>query len=269
MGNLPPPLTAQMNPRRVASSYLLSGLVNCGTCGKSLSGQVAKSGQFAYYVCGTLLKQGRGSCDCPYLSARRLEDLVVDKIKERVLTEENLRELVRLVNGEMDSAAAEYRERLKVVEGELAEVQRRLERLFDALETGMLGLADLSPRIQQLRHRQDQLQAAQTDLEGLLQDRREELKELSVITKYAADMRTLLQESSLVERKTFIKSFVKDIVVKGEEAILRYTLPLPPEGSDTETLPNQVLASVRYGGQYRTRTRDLLRVTWLPLRLWT
>ena len=35
------------HPRRSASSYLLSGIVKCRTCGKALSGQESKSGQFA------------------------------------------------------------------------------------------------------------------------------------------------------------------------------------------------------------------------------
>ena len=36
------------NPRRVASSYLLSGLAHCGSCGKALIGLQAKSGKFDY-----------------------------------------------------------------------------------------------------------------------------------------------------------------------------------------------------------------------------
>ena len=38
------------HPRRVGSSYLLSGLVRCRACDRALSGQDAKSGQFSYYV---------------------------------------------------------------------------------------------------------------------------------------------------------------------------------------------------------------------------
>ena len=246
---------ARVNPRRVASSYLLSGLVRCGTCGKALTGQEAKSGKFAYYVCVTLRKRGAGACDAPYLNARHLEALVVDRIKEHILTEENLRELVRLVNEELDGASYEHRERLKLLEGELADVQRRLERLYDALETGKLNLNDLSPRIQQLRHRQDQLQAAKADVEELLQERRERLEDVSEVVKYVGDMRALLQESSLAERKAFIRTFVKEIVVKNkQEAVLRYTLPMPPgvvlESGTAETvsMPQRVLASIRYGG---------------------
>ena len=38
------------HPRRVGSTYLLSELVKCKACNRALSGQDAKSGQFAYYV---------------------------------------------------------------------------------------------------------------------------------------------------------------------------------------------------------------------------
>ena len=33
----------------------------------------AKSGQFTYYVCHSLLKQGQGACDTPRLNAKRFE----------------------------------------------------------------------------------------------------------------------------------------------------------------------------------------------------
>ncbi len=149
----------KLHPRRVASRYLLSGLARCGYCGKALVGQDAKSGQFTYYVCGTLQKKGAGSCPTHRLNSQQFENLVIDKIKEHVLTTENLARLVHIVNEEMDSLAIEYRQRLDNVIDEIADVDHRLERLYDALETGKIQLADLAPRIQQLRQRQEQLQA--------------------------------------------------------------------------------------------------------------
>ena len=64
---------SRVHPRRTASPYLLSGLVKCGTCRSSLTGQEAKSGKFAYYVCQSLFKRGRGSCTTPRLNSKRLE----------------------------------------------------------------------------------------------------------------------------------------------------------------------------------------------------
>ena len=47
---------AKQRPGRVGSQYLLSGLLRCGVCGRPYSGQGAKGGQFAYYVCGSLFR---------------------------------------------------------------------------------------------------------------------------------------------------------------------------------------------------------------------
>ena len=94
----------QAHPRRVGSSYLLSGLVKCKTCRRAMSGQDSKSGKFAYYVCQSLMKRGSGACDCPRLNARHFEDMVVDRIRDNILTESNIRELVRLVGRAVVSA---------------------------------------------------------------------------------------------------------------------------------------------------------------------
>ena len=66
-------------PARVGSQYLLSGLLRCGVCGKPYSAQGAKSGQFAYYVCASLFREGAGACTARYLNASKVEDLVIEK----------------------------------------------------------------------------------------------------------------------------------------------------------------------------------------------
>ena len=65
----------------------------------------AKSGQFAYYVCQSIMKRGKDACDTPRLNARRFEELVVDKIRSNILTEGSITELVKVVDEEMDGIA--------------------------------------------------------------------------------------------------------------------------------------------------------------------
>ena len=77
---------AKQRPARVGSQYLLSGLLRCGVCGKPYSGQGAKSGQFAYYVCASLFREGAGACTARYLNATNVEELVIEKVRERILT---------------------------------------------------------------------------------------------------------------------------------------------------------------------------------------
>ena len=241
-----------MHPKRVASRYLLSGLARCGLCGKALVGQDAKSGQFTYYVCGTLLKKGAGACPSRYLNSQRFENLVIDKIKEHVLTTDNLTRLVHIVNEEMDGLSEGYRQRMDGLTNEIADVDRRLERLYDAVETGKIQLADLAPRIQQLRQRREQLQAAKWELEQQLSDRRVELADAETVACCVADLRNSLSDSSLAERKSFIRSFVKEVKVTGDEVLVTYTIPMLPKGITEEKLP--VLSIVHGGGGGGTRT---------------
>jgi len=245
---------AQRHPRRTSSKYLLSGLARCGSCGKALVGQDAKSGKFSYYVCGTLLKKGAGTCNAHYLNAAKFENLVIDKIRERILTEQNLAQLVVLVNEEMDAAASDCRKHLDTIDAERADVTRRLDRLYEALETGKLELNDLAPRIQTLRQRQDHLEQTRQELADRFTDRKGELADLSLVTSYANDLRDLLSQSPLAERKTFIRSFVKEVRVTDTEAELFYTIPLPPEGITQERA--EVLPIVQHGSGGWIRTND-------------
>ncbi len=87
--------------------------------------------------------------------------------------------------------------------------------------------------------------------------RKVELADLETVTRYVNDLRKLLNESSIAERKSFIKSFVKEVVVTSDKAELKYTIPVSKEGLLEESLG--VPHIVRYGGAEGIRTPDLLR----------
>ena len=248
------------HPRRVGSSYLLSGLVKCHKCRRALSGQDSKSGQFAYYVCQSLMKRGSGACDAPRLNARRFEEMVVEKIRSNILTEGNIRELVKLVDEEMDGVAAEQRQRLETAESELSDVRRRLERLYNLVETTDMDIDDFKPRIRDHRERQERLEVAAEEARAMLSQRRVVLDDVKTITAYAEDMSEFLNESELAERRAFIETFVKEIEVRPGNAVVRYTIPMPEDsripGGATEkvALDDAVLPTVKNGGAGGTRT---------------
>ena len=239
-------------PARVGSRFLLSGLLKCGVCGRPYSAQGAKSGQFAYYICGTLFREGAGTCSARYLNAPRVEDFVVEKIRERILTEETIVELVKLVAEEIDAMAGELAGRLEVIDAELADVRKRLERLYEALETSELTLEVLSPRIFSLRHREEQLMAAREAAATQLEQRRVELPTTEEIKEYVADFRDFLREGTFPERKALIRNFVEGIEVTGDEAVLTYTIPMPNDGVTSESA--SVLDFVQSGPPNWTRT---------------
>ena len=251
------------HPRRVGSTYLLSGLVKCKACNRALSGQDAKSGQFAYYVCQSIMKRGKDACETPRLNARRFEELVVGKIRSNILTESSITELVKVVDEEMDGVAREQRKRLQTVEDELEDVKRKLGRIWHVIETTDIDIADAAGRIKEHRDRQERLEDAAAEARAILADRRAVLDDVETITAYAKDMRDFLNESELTERRAFIESFVKEIVVMPGDALMRYTVPMPDDSlipgraAEKVALNGSVLCTVKNGGPAWTRTRDL------------
>ena len=195
------------------------------------------------------MKRGSGACN-----ARRFEELVVGKIRENVLTESNIRALVKLVDEEMDGIAKEQRQKLETIEAELVDVKRRLGRLYDLAETTDLDIDDFKPRIRDHRERQERLEATAEEARTMLAQRREVLDDVETITAYALDLSMFLNESELTERRAFIESFVKEIVVMPDNAVVRYTIPMPDDspipGRDAEemALNGSVLSTVKFGG---------------------
>ena len=213
----------------------MSGLLRCGVCGKPYSAQGAKSGQFAYYVCASLFREGAGACTARYLNAAKVEDLVIEKVRERILTEETITELVTLVAEEIDNLAGEANGRLTAISSELTDVGSRLENLYQALETKQLPIEALSPRILSLKGLQDQLTAAREEAEGQLEQRRAELPTSKEIKGYVADFRELFQGGTFPERKALIRNFVQSIEIVEDEAVLTYTIPMPSDGVTSES----------------------------------
>ena len=238
-------------PRRVSIQYLLSGLARCGYCDKALTGLQAKSGEFSYYICGTLTKKGSGSCPSRYQNTRKLEGLVVDKIKERILTRENLTELAIQVAQAMNASSEDYRAELKSIEDEIADVVRRVERLYEVIETKRILPGDLGPRIHELNERREKLRARKEELDVLVAAQSAEVPSAQEVNECVSDLREVLERGSLAEKKAFIWSFVKEIRITGDDVKLTYTMPSLPASSQQGAEP--VLAIEHYGGPSLTK----------------
>ena len=239
-----------IHPRTVPSHYLLSGLLFC-TCGHAMTGRSAKSHQYYYYTCNGSFKRGRDSCSARALPKDKLEKLLVEQVKERILNQESLEELVKSVNQKIDSSHDSVKERLDGTNAELNEVQMRLSKLYDALETDKLSLNDLSPRIRDLRSRQDELTKTKSQLETERSTREARHLDAGAIKAYAEDLRRLLERTRIPETKAFFRSFIKRVEIGSKYGKVYYIVPVPP-GGDMESV--DVLPIGTLGGEGGTRT---------------
>jgi hypothetical protein len=59
---------------------------------------------------------------------------------------------------------------------------------------------------------------------------------LQLIGNQVNDLANILEESDIAQRKGFLRSFVKKIVIDKDKAILYYKAPMPPDSRRIETV---------------------------------
>ena len=73
-----------------------------------------------------------------------------------------------MTNDELAQSCGENKENLELLQAQISEVESRLGKLYDALETGEFRSDELAPRIQVLSKRKEELQQAKAEVEEKL-----------------------------------------------------------------------------------------------------
>lgn len=253
-----------IHPRLLTSEYLLSGLAYCGWCQRKLIGCSAKSGRFFYYGCQSVLKRGRSGCRAKFIPRAVLVTAVIEKLKARIFTTENLTKLVQLVNEERSHAVQTEQGRLEEARSRTQDLRARLHKLYGALETGQLTLDDLAPRIKELRAHIQELEREEKNLQSgggvPIQLKPAEIKH------YVEDLQCVLEAGSFVERKGFLRSFIRRVIIPdqgdSQTGEIEYALPLVPKGEEQRNdllATTEVLSVVQVGSPFTiTHFRELL-----------
>ena len=143
---------------------------------------------------------------------------------------------------------------------------RRLQKQERCLYTASHCYPNWEIWVKEHRERKERLEDAAADARAILSERRAHLDDVKTISAYAKDMRDFLNESELTERRAFIQSFVKEIIVVPGDALLRYTVPMPDDSlipgrsAEKVALNGSVLPTLPDGGPSVTVLRRLLHL---------
>lgn len=252
------------NPRRpdavhssaLNSDYLLSGLLRC-RCGGAMTGAEAKSGRYHYYECTKQAKAGKTACAMKRIPQSVLEGAVLEYLTAELLTEKHIGMLLSCLQDENNGELEQWQERLRVVEREIADVRRKLNGLYDALEEGAVSHADIGPRLRERREQLVALEETQRQLKSAIANPPTYAMSLAEIRAHVIEWRKTLAETAPREKKAFLQSFMERITLDHEEhawiVSLKYKFPAPIETS----AGNQVLDCIQVGRAYGNRTRRL------------
>jgi DNA invertase Pin-like site-specific DNA recombinase len=221
------------HPRTLTSDFLLTGLLFCATCGAPYTGHGAQSGQHHYYTCQTKMKRGAKACGTARnFEQGKVEAAVVDALREGALLPSVFGDVVREVQASLRSAQTAAAGERVVLQGQITEMDRRLDNLYEAVEAGTIPASRLAPRIEQVSGEKEALLARLAALPETEHDPVLEIGD-ACVEAWLADLRGVLERGSVDERRTLLRAWVKRVVAQGDELTIEYTFPLVPMDAPT------------------------------------
>ncbi len=214
-------------PARVtASSYLLSGLMRCGKCGKAygVTGY-GRGKKYAYYNCITYSKQGKNVCPGHRVRADELDAEVIKRVKELLFSNENMKKLADDINRATKSLRTDYWKKITDLKKKASDIQNRIMRQYAAIESGVIDLSLVAPRLKELKSQKDSLQEEIAHYESL--NSRHQPVDISraMIDGFRKEMEEIYVGNSVHEKRDFLKKFIEKIIVKDERIEIVYYAP--------------------------------------------
>lgn len=122
--------------KKESREYLLTGKIYCGECGAAMNGRASNNGykDYLYYECSG--RRRLGTCDKKQISADLLDQMVLDRIHEDLVSVDIIEETTDFVYGEMVKLKKDAPSDIKELEKQLWEVENQISRYLDLIEKG-------------------------------------------------------------------------------------------------------------------------------------
>jgi site-specific DNA recombinase len=150
-------------PRVVNGPTLLAGLAVCATCGAGMTRTATRrrGRLYSYYSCGGSHQKGRAVCRGRHIPMAKLDGLIVDNVKEHLFAGDRLARILEALVERQGAKDQALQDRRASLEGEMANRDGCLKRLYRAIEEGIVDLdGDLKERIQALKQEREVAQSA-------------------------------------------------------------------------------------------------------------
>jgi len=198
-------------PQSTRSTHLLTGLgiFRCGYCGRSV-GTAKKAYKYStriYYYCSAH-KIDNHLCDqSRAVDLYFLDRVFIDAFKSLFTHSDKVIEIIKSEN----AFATTETERLQ---NEQKELNRKIERLLDAVENGALTFQDVSERIQKYKNR------LQTIEKIMLEKDSESLQKVENLIRQASEEIRQFENLNFNYQKTLIKKLIRKIELFQDKLII-------------------------------------------------
>lgn len=205
------------------STHAFTGILRCASCGGGLVVETGKGRHgrlYSYYRCRRV-RQGEGCTAGQRYRADKVDNWLSDVILGRVLSPENLQDILNEISAAADAWGKEKNDRNRQLKREITDLRTRNSRLYDLLELQGRDAPNLGDLTARLRENNNRVKVLEAELEALtlpgptapsltVQDLSDFLRQL------------LKDPGNAVRARTFYASFIHGIRIGDGEAAIEY-----------------------------------------------
>jgi len=209
-----------------ASTYLLSGLMRCGKCDRAygVTGY-GRDKKYAYYNCITYSKKGKDVCPGHRVRADKLDIEVIQKLKGLLFSDKNMRKLADDINEATKSLRTDYWKKITSLKKKASDLQNRVMRQYEAIESGIIDVSLVAPRLKELKTQRENLQEEIAYYETLNSKHQPIHISRQMIDSFRKEMEQIFIGDNVQEKREFLKKFIEKIIVKEDEVEIVYYAP--------------------------------------------
>jgi site-specific DNA recombinase len=213
----------RMTPARVTSGpTLLTGICFCAKCGGAMTlrtGKGSAGGIYRYYTCSTKARQGKTGCEGRSIPMNSLDQLVATHLEERLLQPERLETILANVLDRRQERTERRREHLAELHKRITETDQRLNRLYDAIESGVADLdtPGLKERIVGLNALREQASANAERAQAAFESSGNQAFSLDMVRAFARTARQRIRLKGGGYRRDHLRALAQRVEVADRE----------------------------------------------------
>ena len=220
------------HPRNSGSIHLLSDLLKCAIHNNPNTGQpesmnIRGGGDNRCYTCRRRIEEGKDA-GCHPLPKSEVERYVMDTVFDEILTEENIRGVLKRVEENTGEATIQARKDAEDIDRKLAGLDRSQRNLQSAVENEVFTQEEARGRMQEIREQRSTLQSFKENTARVLEKQDALVKNAKALVEDASALKKALAEGDDSLKKTLLRSFVRRIVVHpGNPNVLSFEYKIP------------------------------------------
>ena len=197
-----------------AHTYLLEGLLRCGSCGSMMvcSSGNGRGGTYFYYRCSRKNHTASTECQLRDVSVRVVEGFVLDQLRAYAVDEQAIREAVSAANEGRDEALARLSHETANARAAHSKAKQNLNALLDVVENGGGQITSLLTRLKEAEDREQALKHEVIDLEAKRAALQDEMLTAEVVAEGYRNLHRLLTEALTAGVEADVKELLRAVI---------------------------------------------------------